>query len=184
MSTLVDPYAGTCNLLNANSWWASQKIYAEPAPIKVSVNITDIVTPACPATETPNESDSYTIPFQGPGLTPGYAKFYTYLRFPTSGTSATMKILNPNATVFNTWTYNVSSNYVLGYAQYSKLLPTKSGIYTFEATYNGITCSHNFEIINLTKVHEANDKLISMSAHPNPFTNSVTIQWSESIQNY
>ncbi len=81
-----DPFSGTCNLLNATSWWASQKAHTNPAIFKVSVNTTDLVAPGCPTTETPNESDSFTIPFQGAGLAPGYAKFYIFCEKSNGGT--------------------------------------------------------------------------------------------------
>ena len=44
-STLIDPFAGTCNLKNSSSWWIAQKPHAEPAVVKASVHITDIATP-------------------------------------------------------------------------------------------------------------------------------------------
>ncbi|MBK6838026.1 MAG: M23 family metallopeptidase [Bacteroidetes bacterium] len=33
-TTYKDPFAGTCNSLNANSWWALQKPYTEPSVLK------------------------------------------------------------------------------------------------------------------------------------------------------
>ena len=161
-----DPFAGTCNLLNPTSWWAVQKPHTNPAIIKVSVNTTDLVVPGCPTTETPNESDVFTIPFQGPGLAPGYAKFYIFIREATVGTSLDLKILNPNGTTFNSWTYPISTFYKVSYWGFSKVLPTNSGLYTFQATYNGITCSKTFQIQNPLGISKS--ELTDLILYPNP----------------
>jgi murein DD-endopeptidase MepM/ murein hydrolase activator NlpD len=151
-ATYNDPYYGTCNVLNGSSWWASQKPYTEPAILKASVHTTDAVIPGCDTTETPNESTSYTIPFQGQGLPPGYAKFYIFMRDEVSGTIASLSILNPGGSTFASWPFNCNNNYNGLYWCWSKLLPTIAGTYTFQATYNGITCSQDFDIITTTGV--------------------------------
>jgi murein DD-endopeptidase MepM/ murein hydrolase activator NlpD len=145
-STRVDPFAGACNGLNANSWWAAQKPYAEPAIVKASANTTDIVLPGCPNTETSNETSSFAIPFQGPGLPAGRAKFYIFLRNETAGLTATMSILNPDGSAFNSWTYSSTANNTTSWRGWTKPLPTMAGAYTFKATYNGISCSKTFDI--------------------------------------
>ncbi len=151
-STLIDPFAGTCNLKNATSWWVSQKPHAEPQIVKASVHTTDIVTPACPTTETPNESTSYIQPFQGVGLAPGYAKFYAFVRNGISGQPVTMSILNPDMSVFNSWSYTLSASYNFGTLGFSKKLPVTAGTYTFNATYNGIPCTQSFDILTTLPV--------------------------------
>lgn len=174
-TTYKDPFAGTCNSLNANSWWALQKPYTEPSVLKASVHITDAVMPGCPTTETLNESTSYTIPFQGPGLAPGYAKFYMFLRNATAGMTADVRILNPGGSTFNSWTYTSPGNAVSNYVAWSKLLPTVAGTYTFEATYNGITCSQEFEILTSAAILEnADPGLFALS--PNPATDFISVQ--------
>jgi murein DD-endopeptidase MepM/ murein hydrolase activator NlpD len=180
-ATYKDPYSGSCNLLNANSWWISQRPHTEPDIMKVSVNTTDLIMSACPTTEIPNESDSYTIPFQGAGLAPGYAKFYVFLREIPANSSLTMRILNPNGTTFNTWNYTIPTFYKASYWGFSKLLPTISGTYTFDATYNGITCSKSFTIINPLSILEiSNSKNIIV--YPNPTNNEFVIS-SDAIEN-
>jgi len=161
-----DPFAGTCNVLNATSWWASQNAHTNPALFKVSVNTTDLVAPGCPTTETPNESDSFTIPFQGAGLAPGYAKFYIFLREATVGTSVDLKILNPNGTTFNSWTYPISTFYKVAYYGFSKILPTNPGLYTFQVTYNGTTCSTTFQIQNPLGI--STNTWTDLVLYPNP----------------
>ena len=143
-----DPYSGTCNTLNANSLWTSQKPAVDPAILKVSTNTTDLVMPGCPTTETSNESTSFNIPFQGASLPPGYAKFYIFLRDATVGSTVDLKILNPNGSTFNSWTYSPTTFYKASYWGWSKLLPTTPGTYKFQATYNGNTCVQNFDIVS------------------------------------
>jgi murein DD-endopeptidase MepM/ murein hydrolase activator NlpD len=147
-ATRVDPYAGSCNTLNANSWWVAQKPYTEPAVIKASVHTTDIVVPACPSTETTNESTCYVRPFQGAGLPANAAKFYTFYRNETAGMTTTFSILNPDGSVFTSWTANSTTSYNASYRSYTKTLPTNTGTYTFKAVYNGVTCSSTFDVIN------------------------------------
>ncbi len=180
-TTYNDPFSGTCNLLNASSWWASQKPHTDPAIVKVSVNTTDVVMPGCPTTETPNESDTYAIPFQGAGLSPGYAKFYIFMREIPAGVSIDLKILNPNSTTFNSWTYTPSTFYKTSYWGFSKLLPTTAGTYVFQATYNGVTCSHSFNITTTAGIATLFD-VKQFDVFPNPTANSINIA-GENIDN-
>lgn len=147
-ATVVDPYTGTCNILNASSWWAVQKPYTEPSILKASVHTTDVVTPGCPTTEIPNESTIYTIPFQGAGLSAGYAKFYVFFRNETTGMNVSGSILNPDGSIFNSWNFTSTTTYNFSWRSWSKLLPTNPGVYTFKATYNGTSCSQTFTIVN------------------------------------
>lgn len=181
VATLNDPFAGNCNTINANSWWAAQKPYTEPAAIKVSVNTTDAVFPACPATETPNESNTFAVPFQGAGLAPGYAKFYLFMRNETSGMTATLSILNPNNTTFNTWTYTSATTYKTSTRSFSKLLPTTPGTYTFKSVYNGTECSTTFTITGATGITPIRNPQSEFRISPNPASNTVTITVDESM---
>ena len=177
-ATYKDPFSGTCNTLNANSWWSAQKPYTEPSIMKASVHITDAKMPGCDTTETPNESTAYIIPFQGPGLPPGYAKFYIFIRNATTGMSANVSILNPGGSVFNSWTYNSTANYRASYWAWSKLLPTTAGVYTFQATYNGITCAQNFTISTSTGMNDdVNSEQIKV--YPNPASDIIIISGEE-----
>jgi hypothetical protein len=172
-ATYKDPYYASCNLLNASTWWTTQKAYTETSVIKASVHTTDIVLPSC-NTETPNESGSYTIPFQGPGLAPGYAKFYAFFRNSTPGMTATMSILNPGGTTFNTWNYTTPTAYNGSYGGWSKLLPTTAGIYTFQAVYNGITCAQTFQIITSTGIPQLSVPG-NLQVFPNPVSENLNL---------
>jgi len=152
-ATRLDPFSGSCNTLNASSWWAAQKPYKETAVIKASVHTTDAVFPACPATETSNQSTSFQVPFQGPGLSAGYAKFYAFFRNEVSGLPATLSILNPNGSTYLTWNYTSANDVKARAWSWSKVLPTNPGTYTFQAIYNGITCSSFFDITTSTGIN-------------------------------
>lgn len=147
-ATRIDPYTGACNTLNATSWWASQKNYKETTIMKATTHTTDVVMPGCPTTETLNESNSFTIPFQGAGLPPGYAKFYIFIRDEVNGLVADLSILKPDNTPYLTWNYTSPSDNKTKYWGWSKILPTVAGTYTFKAVYNGNTCTSTFDIIN------------------------------------
>lgn len=181
-SSYKDPYSGTCNLLNGNSWWAAQKPHSEPAILKASVHTTDAVIPGCDTTETPNESTSYTIPFQGPGLSPGYAKFYIFIRDEVSGTTVNLGIHNPDNSLFGSgWIFNCNNNYNGLYWTWSKLLPTTAGTYTFQATYNGITCSQSFDILTATGINN-NSASEQFQIFPNPVTEMLNVT-ADGIEN-
>lgn len=181
VASRIDPFKGSCNTLNAASWWTNQKIYKETAIVKVSTNTTDIVIPSCPATEIPNESNVFQIPFQGPGLPAGFAKFYIFLRDEISGLIADISILNPDGTVFTNWTYTSAADSKTRIQGWSKKLPTNPGKYTFKAIYNGITCVSQFEITLpvQTKTEKENSDFM---IYQNPFSNFLKLQLNEFAQ--
>ncbi len=179
-ATRIDPFSGSCNNLNAGTWWASQKPYKKTAVVKVSVNTTDIVVPGCPTTETPNESHSFQVPFQGAGLPAGFAKFYIFIQNDTPGINVNLSILNPNGSVFNSWTYTSTVNYKTSYKGWSKLLPTTAGTYTFKAAYNGTECSTNFEIVTATEVPQISDD-VDFAISPNPARTTTTLNINETL---
>ncbi|NQW30141.1 MAG: M23 family metallopeptidase [Ignavibacteria bacterium] len=142
----IDPYSGPCNTLNSASRWNAQKPYKETEIVRATVHSTDIVIPTCPATETVNQSTVFIVPFQGSGLAPGYAKFYVFIRNEISGLTAEMKIVDQQGFVADYWTLNSSADNKVRTVGFSKKLPTTTGKYEFQATYNGKTCSSAFEI--------------------------------------
>jgi hypothetical protein len=139
-----------------------------------------VVVPGCPTTETSNEDSIFAIPFQGPSLAPGYAKFYVFYRNETSGMVATMSILNPDNTVFNNWTRTSSSSYNNSYFGFSKLLPTQSGVYTFKAEYNGQICVKNFTITAAVGINLPHPDAV-FDIYPNPGSEKFVIDLKRKI---
>ena len=173
-TTYKDPFSGTCNLLNATSWWTAQRPHAEPAIMKTSVHPTDITLATCPNSDVPNESDTFVVPFQGAGLAPGYAKFYFFWKDILANATLSLRILNPNGSTFNSWTYIVPTNNKVSYYGSSKLLPTTDGIYTFEASYNGVACSKTFTITHSLGISDAPD-VDYFKVFPNPTNNDFLV---------
>ncbi len=168
INTLNDAYSGPCNTLNANSWWAVQKPYTEPAIIQASVHPVLAILPVCPATETPNEDSCFTG-----GAS---AKFYIFMRNETIGLVQSMRIVNPNGTTFSSWTHTSTSNYFASYRIFTQTLPTTTGTYTYEAIYNGIICTKSFKInCNSSGILE-NNIALTISVSPNPFCSSTILQ--------
>ena len=159
-STRNEAYAGPCNILNANSWWANQKTYKEPSVIKVQVNKVAMVLPACPATETPNEDSCF--------IAPGTAKFYAWIRNDTIGMINKMRIINPNNTTFASWTYTSTTTFNLACYNFTYTLPSAAGSYTFESVFNGDTCRKPFKVnCNPSQVPEINSES-ALQIYPNP----------------
>ena len=174
-NTYKDPFSGTCNLLNTTSWWTSQRPHAEPAIMKTSVHPTDITLATCPNSDVPNESETFIVPFQGPGLSPGYAKFYVFWRELPVNSVIVSRILNPNGTVFNTWNHTIPTYNKISYYGFSKLLPTIDGVYTFEASYNGVSCSKTFTITHNLGIPEISN-VDYFQVHPNPTKDVLNIE--------
>jgi murein DD-endopeptidase MepM/ murein hydrolase activator NlpD len=137
-SSLNDPFAGTCNTLNAASWWAVQKPYTEPEIIKLQINSIAPVLTSCPTTETSNELSDFA--------SGGTARFYRWIRDDLPMTVSSMKILNSDGSVFDSWTAASSTSNNLAAYSNTRTLPTITGVYTYEATFNGITCAKTFTI--------------------------------------
>jgi murein DD-endopeptidase MepM/ murein hydrolase activator NlpD len=171
-TTLVDPFYGTCNKLNASSWWAAQKNYTEPAILNASVHPVVAVLPACPGTETPNEAYCYTAAQNA------QAQFYVFMRNETPNLIMNLRIVNPDGSTFgNPWTRTNGNvqNYPGTYTWYTKYLPTLPGIYQFETIYNGVTHSQPFEM-NCSATGIANlNEMQQIAIYPNPASNSFNL---------
>ena len=184
-TSYIDPFYGTCNKLTDASWWINQKPYKETGVVRASVHTTDIVFPTCPGTEVINESNVYSNPFQGAGLPAGYAKFYMFLRDEVTNLNADLKILNPDKSVFTTWTYTSASDSKNKTMGYSKKLPTVDGKYTFVVTYNNTTSSYDFTVGDgntpTTGIYETLNEE-EFLVYPNPSQGNFTIELNDNEQ--
>lgn len=172
-STYKDPFAGGCNALNATSWWASQKPYAEPAVLKAQIGAIDPGLASCPNTETPNES---------PCLQPGSdARVYVFLRDETQGMTVNIKIKDTAGHAVSAWSLTSAQSQLAAIYGWQEQAPSIQGSYTLEATYNGTTSISSFEVTTAqcrvssgaTGISEAGNDAIRV--YPNPTSGKINI---------
>ena len=170
---LVDPYAGTCNNLNSDTWWQAQKPYINPNINAVLTHSAPPVFPTCPTTETTNESNDFdasdTIYF---GL---------YMRDQVNGTAINLKIIKPDNSVLYNWNFNFTADYTASwwYWYYSGVYDM-NGEWKWEATYQGQTVTHTFNVTGALGVDENNFN--ATTVYPNPFNDVIMIASSSIVK--
>lgn len=163
---LVDPYAGTCNTLNATTWWQSQKPYSNPRINAVLTHSAAPVFPACPNQEVTNESNTFDVS--------ATIYFALYLRDQASGTAVNLKIIKPDNSILYNWNFNLTDNYVASYWYwYYSGIYDMNGEWKWEATYNGETVTHSFNISGALSVKDNTYDLGSI--YPNPFNDVINV---------
>lgn len=141
-SNLVDPYAGSCNGLNLQSAWASQRPYYDSAVNKLIVGNAPPAFSTCPNAESPNENTA--LRYGQP------ANFSTFYRDQLNSQQSQYRVLRPNGTVYASWTHNSPAAHYASswwYWNWSSFAPTgPSGTWRFEVVFNGQTYSKNFTV--------------------------------------
>ncbi len=169
-SQLVDPYSGTCNSLNADSWWADQKPYNNPGINAALTHSADPVFNTCPTTETTNESNQFDVNQE--------VFFIVFLKGLVAGTTVGLRIIKPDNTDLFNWTYDLTFNSSANWLRWNAL-PDVAGEWKWEATYGGETVTHTFNVGTLSIDDET---LESTSIYPNPFNDVVNISSTNKIK--
>ncbi|MBQ0786328.1 MAG: peptidoglycan DD-metalloendopeptidase family protein [Oceanihabitans sp.] len=168
---LVDPYYGTCNSLNTDSWWLNQKPYSN-SNINAALTHSDnpIVFPTCPTTETTYESNAFEL---------GDTVYLTaFLRDQVAGTNLGIQILRPNNSVFYSTSFNTSTTSSSWYYYWYFNSFDTVGEWKWEVSYEGQTVTHLFNIQTLS-VDE--NELQAVSIYPNPTKDYINISSSNPI---
>ncbi len=147
--TLLDPFAGTCNINGSSteSMWANQEPYYNPAIMKVAT------ASAMPAVYTCYEDGNGEKPFYKNTFIIGetvYFPVYARDNIPR-GESFKLKITKPSGAVLYNWQlapYNVFYPTVWLYYFFDKTVMNVPGQWKFEATLNGKTVTHLFTMLN------------------------------------
>jgi murein DD-endopeptidase MepM/ murein hydrolase activator NlpD len=142
---LIDPYAGTCNTLNPDSWWAQQPAYWQPALVRLSVHTAAPAFGACPAGVAPHAT-TYLVPG---------APFYAavFLRDFLRNASFPVRVLRPDGTTHFAGTIaNTQQDYVASYWYFTLDLPVGSpaGAWRFQADFGGATRETVFQVAAVT----------------------------------
>ncbi|MBL4662049.1 MAG: peptidoglycan DD-metalloendopeptidase family protein, partial [Flavobacteriaceae bacterium] len=157
---LIDPYAGDCNDLNADSWWEAQADNREPT---LNTILTHDAVPehGCP---TINEDPHMSNDFYPGDLI--YTAFYFHDGL--EGTELNCRLKMPDGTIWNDWDFDLTVTYNKSWWYWSWYLPEEGpfGVWTLEADYQGETIVHEFNYgvyANLNELDGTNVKII-----PNP----------------
>ncbi|MFD2822453.1 peptidoglycan DD-metalloendopeptidase family protein [Lacinutrix iliipiscaria] len=168
---LIDPYYGSCNSLNGDSWWQSQLPYSNPN-INAALTHSDnpIVFPTCPTAETTYESNTFEL---------GDTIYLTaFLRDQIENTSLNVKIIRPNDSWFFNSTFNTSTTSSSWYYYWFFNSFDMEGEWKWEVTYEGQTLTHFFTIGTLS-IDE--NELNTISVYPNPTKDFVNITSKHTI---
>lgn len=167
---LVDPYTGTCNTMNVDSWWQSQMPYLNPAVNAALTHTADPVFNTCPTTENPNLSNQFDLNEQ--------VFFTVFLKDQEPGTSLNLRIIKPDNTDLFNWNFDLTDYYQLSWWRWNAF-PNIEGEWKWEVTYMGETTTHTFNVGTLS-VEEAT--LENSSIFPNPFNDIVNISSAVKIE--
>ena len=170
---LIDPYAGTCNSLNTDSWWQNQKPYLNPAVNAVLTHTSPPVFNDCPTTETTNRSDDFD--------TDDTIYFALYLKDQALGTAVNLKVRRPDNSLLYDWDFALNDNFLASwwYWNFSDVFDM-NGAWEWEATYQGQTTTHTFNITGALSIDE--EDFSSTSVYPNPFNDVVIINSTSKIK--
>ena len=141
--SLVDPYSGTCNSLNQDSYWQIQKPYREPMINVVLTHWGDPVFTNCDNAANPVDNRVQDC-FQ-PGNT---VYFATYYHDQMQGMVSSYKVYQPDNTIQWEWTHTSPSTYNASYWYWSRTLPDDApeGNWRIETTFEGQTVGHDFYV--------------------------------------
>jgi murein DD-endopeptidase MepM/ murein hydrolase activator NlpD len=165
---LIDPYQGSCNNLNSDSWWQNQKPYLESQINTMYIHSAPPDFKSCPQTEEVNIVNQleYNTPYN----------FATYYHDQQFNDLTSFRILKPDGSVYNQWSHNSPDSYYSSYWYWTYTFPSiqPAGEWTFEATYEGETYVRNF-ILDQEVTSTNNEILNEIIAYPNPFNESITL---------
>jgi len=172
---LIDPYEGTCNTMNPDSWWLSQPEYFVPSLNRLSTHKTNQFDDACPVIENTYEALDF---FHGDDLF--IRVFYRDIQ---QGAVTTFTILDPNNQVFANWNWaqNWGQDYATAYASWPLSVNGSwpDGVYTLQVNFGGNDYESIFGV-NTNLSNESND-FIEVSIHPNPVSEKLFINASVQI---
>ena len=144
---LIEPFAGTCNNLNVDSWWQSQQSYYQSEMSKIATHSQPPNPyPAC------NSNPSDTTNYQDFFTTPATIYLARYYRDQLSGQNTHITIFKPNGQIRASFDHAPTgfTHYASSYWYNSITIPTgdstNSGIWTFQTQYQGITTQHKFYV--------------------------------------
>lgn len=175
VGNLIDPYKGSCNSLNADSWWSDQIDYYDPA---INTILTHSKEPVhgCPGVE--------EEPYLENDFLPGdivYTAFYYHDQ--QMNHQSSFRLLDPNGTTWTSWNHSAPDSYNASWWWWSWNLPSSGpyGVWTVEAEYQGKSYTHSFNYGIFTSTEEP-EKAGDISLWPNPANEEVYLESTEPLE--
>lgn len=164
---LIDPYAGSCNTLNASSWWASQPPFREPTLNTLKTHNSEPIH-GCPGI---NENPHFANAF-APGQLVYFAAYY---HDQLLGDVSTWRIRRPNNTIWQTWNHTSNNTYSASWWWWSFFLPPGGpfGTWIVEIDYQGKTQQHAFQYGDVSSL--PNTHLEPTRVFPNPVSQTLFV---------
>ena len=144
---LIDPYAGSCNGLNPESLWLSQRPYYDSAINKLTTGPAPVDWQTCPLPDIPNIGDSFQ-----PG---DDVYFTTYYRDQLDNQVSQYAIYQPDGSLFTSWSHQMDADhYPLSWWWWGfELEPDAlTGTWRFEVEFNGRTDTTHFNVGEPTNI--------------------------------
>jgi len=138
---LIDPFAGTCNTLNADSWWANQPAYWQPALVRLSVHSAVPTFSDCTSDDAP-AATSYLVPGN-------VFHAAVFLRDFLLDSSFPVRVVRPDGTThFSDTVTNTQQDAVSFSRTFAVDLPVGSppGAWRFQADFGGVTRETIFQV--------------------------------------
>ncbi|MEM9821031.1 MAG: T9SS type A sorting domain-containing protein [Bacteroidota bacterium] len=176
-NNLIDPYAGSCNNLNAPSWWTDQENYRN-ATINAALTHGAPPVHGCPDVE--------EAPFFKNYFTPGELVYVgAYFRDQMANAPVNYRILRPDGSVWNNWTHSSPQTYSASWWWWSWQIPANEsfGTWRFEVLYNGQTLGHAFDYGPFTSTEAISlEQQVDIFPNPTSQTIQLTYRMEEAVE--
>ncbi|MFI5172023.1 MAG: peptidoglycan DD-metalloendopeptidase family protein [Chitinophagales bacterium] len=135
---LLDPYSGTCNDLNAESWWADQPEYMVPVINKIQTNSMEPIWNPCPEPSEMNDKNEFM-----PGEN---AYFVIYAKDLSPADDCHLKIERADGSVWYEWDFFQDVFYAASYWYWWYTIPegVPEGTWKWSCTLSGNYYEHEF----------------------------------------
>jgi len=175
---VIDPYTGSCNLLNPDTWWNDQSDYWQPQINRISVHAA-LPVENCPDPEISNEQREFD-----PG---DNVYLLLWAKDLLNSALIEVEIERPDGSLLNSWDFNSPwDNYSAAWVYWVQTTSASDplGRYLFRATFNGQAYEREFYLGDAPVLSglEAPVAQRNWKLFPNPAQDYASLQWSGSEQ--
>jgi len=144
---LIEPFSGSCNNLNGDTWWQNQQDYYQSGITKLATH-SQVPTPFPTCTSNPVDTTNYQNFFTTPATV--YIARYYRDQLPSQNTHVT--IYKPSGQIYTQWDHAPTgfTHYSAAYWYNTLALPTGdstlTGEWIMQTSYQGVITQHKFYV--------------------------------------